>query len=83
MFEAVPSFQIEIAADTEDARAMIECGDFRGDQAIIDAHRAAMEHLAAAARTSGVRPGLPGPAPRHLRRSATSSPLLDAETYLS
>jgi len=50
----VPSFQIEIAADTEDARTMIECGDFRGNQATIDAHRAAMEHLAVAAGTSGV-----------------------------
>ena len=59
VFNAVPSFGIEIAAEAAYARELIARNDFHGDQATLDVHLAAMEHIVAAAAESGVSGELP------------------------
>jgi 3-hydroxyisobutyrate dehydrogenase-like beta-hydroxyacid dehydrogenase len=59
VFDAVPSFGIEIAAEAQYARGLIRRRDYRGDQATLDVHLAAMEHIVAAAGESGVSDALP------------------------
>ena len=59
VFDAVPSFGIEIAAEAAYARELIARNDFHGDQATLDVHLAAMEHIVAAAEESGVSGELP------------------------
>jgi 3-hydroxyisobutyrate dehydrogenase-like beta-hydroxyacid dehydrogenase len=59
VFDAVPSFAIEIAAEADYARTLIERGDFAGEQATLEVHLAAMEHIAAAAETGGVCTAFP------------------------
>lgn len=58
-FDAVPSFGIEIAAEARYARDLIARRDYRGDQATLDVHLAAMDHILAAAGDTGVNPALP------------------------
>jgi 3-hydroxyisobutyrate dehydrogenase-like beta-hydroxyacid dehydrogenase len=59
IFEAVPSFQIEIAAEAAYAERLIARRDFKGDQATLDVHFAAMKHIAGSARSSGVDAAFP------------------------
>jgi 3-hydroxyisobutyrate dehydrogenase-like beta-hydroxyacid dehydrogenase len=59
VFRAVPSFGIEIAAEAEYARSLIHRRSYHGDQATLDVHLAAMEHIVAAAGESGVNAALP------------------------
>jgi 3-hydroxyisobutyrate dehydrogenase-like beta-hydroxyacid dehydrogenase len=59
VFDAVPSFGIEIAAEAHYARGLIRRRDYHGDQATLDVHLAAMEHIVAAAGESGVSDALP------------------------
>jgi 3-hydroxyisobutyrate dehydrogenase-like beta-hydroxyacid dehydrogenase len=57
-FDAVPSFGIEIAAEAAYARGLIRRRNYRGNQATLDTHLAAIEHIVAAADESGVNGGL-------------------------
>lgn len=59
VFESVPSFGIEIAAEAAYARGLIRRRTYHGDQATLDVHLAAIEHILAAAAASGVHDGLP------------------------
>lgn len=59
VFDAVSSFGIEIAAEADYAGRLIARNDFRGDQATLDIHLAAMEHIVGAAEESGVNGELP------------------------
>ena len=49
MFRAVPSFITEIEAAAKEYQGMLTSQDFRGDQAALDVHLAAMGHLLDAA----------------------------------
>lgn len=53
-FEAMPSFVPEITHAAREYDGMIAADTFTGDQATIDVHVAAMEHIAASARASGM-----------------------------
>jgi 3-hydroxyisobutyrate dehydrogenase-like beta-hydroxyacid dehydrogenase len=59
VFESVDSFGIEIAAEAAYARNLVRRRSYRGDQATLDVHLAAMEHIVAAAGDSGVNAALP------------------------
>ena len=59
VFDSVPSFGIEIAAEAAYARGLIRRRSYRGNQATLDVHLAAMEHIVAAAADSGVSDALP------------------------
>ena len=59
VFDSVPSFGIEIAAEAAYARGLIRRRNYRGNQATLDVHLAAMEHIVAAAGDSGVNDALP------------------------
>jgi 3-hydroxyisobutyrate dehydrogenase-like beta-hydroxyacid dehydrogenase len=58
MFESVPSFGVEIAAEAAYARGMIRRRNYHGNQATLDTHLAAIEHIVAAAGSAGVNDGL-------------------------
>jgi 3-hydroxyisobutyrate dehydrogenase-like beta-hydroxyacid dehydrogenase len=58
VFDAVPSFNVEIAAEAAYARGLIRRGEYGGNQATLDVHLAAIEHIVAAAGESGVDSGL-------------------------
>lgn len=58
-FDAVPSWLVELAAESEYYRGLIARGDYAGDQATLDVHVAAMEHILGAARASGVSAAFP------------------------
>ncbi len=58
-FAAVPSWLVEIAAEAEYARGLIARRDYRGDQASLDVHVAAMEHIVGSANASGVSDAFP------------------------
>jgi 3-hydroxyisobutyrate dehydrogenase-like beta-hydroxyacid dehydrogenase len=58
-FDAVPSLLVEIAAEAEYYRGLIARRDYRGDQAAIDTHLAAIHHIVDAAETSGVNAAFP------------------------
>ena len=59
VFDAIGSFGIEIAAEARYARNMVRRRAYHGDQATLDVHLAAMEHIVAAAAESGVNGALP------------------------
>jgi 3-hydroxyisobutyrate dehydrogenase-like beta-hydroxyacid dehydrogenase len=58
VFDAVASFNVEIAAEAAYARGLIRRGEYGGNQATLDVHLAAIEHIVAAAGESGVDSGL-------------------------
>ena len=59
VFDAVPSFGIEIAAEAAYARDLIARNDFSGDQAALYTHLAGMEGILAAAEQGGVNSEFP------------------------
>lgn len=59
VFDAVPSFGIEIAAEAALARDLIARDDFSGDQAALSTHLAGMEGILAAAEAAGVNSEFP------------------------
>ncbi len=59
VFDAVPSFGIEIAAEAALARDLIARSDFNGDQAALSTHLAGMEGILEAAEQSGVSSAFP------------------------
>jgi 3-hydroxyisobutyrate dehydrogenase-like beta-hydroxyacid dehydrogenase len=59
VFDSVGSFGIEIAAEAAYARNLIRRRDYHGNQATLDTHLAAIEHIVAAAGDAGVSDGLP------------------------
>ncbi|MFN3643579.1 MAG: NAD(P)-dependent oxidoreductase [Gemmobacter sp.] len=54
VFQSVPSWLVEIEAEAEYSRALIQRGDFRGNQANLDVHLAAMQHLLHTARANRI-----------------------------
>jgi 3-hydroxyisobutyrate dehydrogenase-like beta-hydroxyacid dehydrogenase len=63
VFDAVPSFGIEIAAEAALARDLIARGDYDGDQATLETHLAGMAGIVATAEENGIN----GEFPRLLR----------------
>lgn len=59
VFQSVPSWLVEIEAEAEYSRTLIERGDFRGSQAALDVHFAAMQHLLHTARANGISAAFP------------------------
>lgn len=59
VFGSVPSWLVEIDAEARYSKALIDKADFRGDQATIDVHLAAMQHLVDTATTQGVSAAFP------------------------
>ena len=59
VFDAVPSFGIEIAAEAALARDLIARNDFTGDQAALYTHLAGMEGILAAAEQGGINSEFP------------------------
>jgi 3-hydroxyisobutyrate dehydrogenase-like beta-hydroxyacid dehydrogenase len=59
VFQAVPSFLVEIAAEAAYYGTLLRRGDYRGDQATIDVHVAAMEHIARTATQNGINAEFP------------------------
>ena len=59
VFDSVPSFGIEIAAEAALARDLIARNDFTGDQAALHTHLAGMEGILEAAEQRGINTGFP------------------------
>ncbi len=59
VFDAVPSFGIEIAAEATLARDLIARNDFSGDQAALSTHLAGMKGILGAAEGAGVNSEFP------------------------
>jgi len=58
-FDALPSWLVEIQAEGTYYRGLIARGDYAGDQASLDVHVAAMQHILGAAEASGVSAAFP------------------------
>lgn len=54
LFESTPSFLVEMHDAASEYRDMIHSAVYTGDQATIDVHRSAIEHLSSSARSVGV-----------------------------
>ena len=54
LFESTPSFLVEMGDAASEYWDMIRSNVYKGDQATIDVHRAAIEHLSSSARSTGV-----------------------------
>ncbi len=58
-FEAVKALAGELSTAADRCREMIGSGEYRGDLATLDVHVAAIEHIVAAAMTSGISTVIP------------------------
>jgi 3-hydroxyisobutyrate dehydrogenase-like beta-hydroxyacid dehydrogenase len=63
LFDAMPSMLVEIAAEAAYYRDLIGRGDYHGDEATLDVHVSAMDHLVATADQNRIN----GTFPRFLR----------------
>lgn len=59
VFGSVPSWLVEIDAEAQYSKELVEKGDFHGSQAELDVHFAAMQHLLETAQATGISTAFP------------------------
>jgi len=59
VFGSIPSWLVEIDAEANCSKELIDRGDFHGSQAELDVHFAAMQHLLETARGNGISEAFP------------------------